>query len=376
VVVRALVVTWAPGGNLPPLLAGARLLAERGHEVALLCSGATRSGAERLGLPVSGYRRSPDLDTRISFEAQAEQAMAVAAGTEIALDARDVLERERPDVAIIDCMLPATIAAARATGTPVASLVHFLYGLARGTMLQGRGGFTTDLATLARTHRALGLAPAADGLAAWEAPELLLVTAPSWLDVDAGAPDHVVHAGPLGVAASAQPRPAAPAERPRLLLTFGTTVMEGRVSLIQRACAAVAALDADAQLTLGRTVAVSAPRGIEVLAHADHDRLMPGCAAVLSHGGLGTVLRALAHGVPLLLLPLGRDQSFNAGRIEQLGAGIRLASDASSEQIRTALQVLLDEPRYGAAAAQAAARIAADEPDRRAGEALERLAAT
>jgi NAD(P)H-hydrate repair Nnr-like enzyme with NAD(P)H-hydrate epimerase domain len=32
---RALVVSWGPGGNVPPVLAAARLLARRGREVAL-----------------------------------------------------------------------------------------------------------------------------------------------------------------------------------------------------------------------------------------------------------------------------------------------------------------------------------------------------
>src|SRR5262245_38626821 len=83
----------------------------------------------------------------------------------------------RPDLAVADCMLPAAIAAARATGTATASLIHFLYGLARTHMLRPGGGWTTDLRSLAATHRMLGLAVASDGLGAWEAPELLLVTA-------------------------------------------------------------------------------------------------------------------------------------------------------------------------------------------------------
>jgi len=67
---------------------------------------------------------------------------------------------------VVDCMLPAAIAAARATGTPTASIVHFLYGLARTQMLRTGGGWTTDLRSLDATHRMLGLAPAPDGLTA------------------------------------------------------------------------------------------------------------------------------------------------------------------------------------------------------------------
>ena len=374
---RALVITWAPGGNLPPLLAAAALLERRGHEVTVLGSRQTCAAASGLGLRVRSYPRSPDPDTAVAFEAQADVLMARAAGTDVALDARDALTGLRPDLAVVDCMLPGAVAAARATGTPTASIVHFLYGPARTQMLRAGGAWTTDLRSLAATHRMLGLAAPSDGVSAWEAPELVLVTAPRWLDVDAHAPANVRHAGPLGVRVS--PPAAAPAgehARERVLLTFSTTVMAGQEALIERVGEAVADLELDALLTLGPVVdrlAVRLPHSVEVVGHGDHDRLMPGCSAVIGHGGLGTVLRALAHGVPQLILPLGRDQAFNAERVEHLRAGIRLRADAPPERIRTALEELLVDPRFRAAAARAARRIAADEPERTAADELEHV---
>jgi UDP:flavonoid glycosyltransferase YjiC (YdhE family) len=153
--------------------------------------------------------------------------------------------------------------------------------------------------------------------------------------------------------------------------------MTGQAALIERVCDAVAGLDVDAVLTLGGGVEPSAmriPASIEVVLDADHDLLMPSCAAVIGHGGLGTVLRALAHGMPQLLLPLGRDQAFNASRVEHLDAGIRLDAGAPPDRIRAALHELLTESGFQAAAASAARRIAAGEPDLTAAEALERAA--
>ena len=109
--VRVLVTTWAPGGNLPPMLAVASVLDRRGHEVAVLASGETRNAAERLGMDVIGYRRTPDPDVRVAFEEQADLVMERMAGTEIALDVRDALEEVRPNLAVVDCMLPAALAA-------------------------------------------------------------------------------------------------------------------------------------------------------------------------------------------------------------------------------------------------------------------------
>jgi hypothetical protein len=101
------------------MLAAASVLDRRGHEVAVLASGETREAAERLGFEVTGYRRSPDPDAGVAFEEQADLLMAAMAGAEIALDAREVLDELRPDLAVVDCMLPAALAAAQATGIAV-----------------------------------------------------------------------------------------------------------------------------------------------------------------------------------------------------------------------------------------------------------------
>lgn len=151
--------TWAPGGNLPPLLAAAALLRARGHEVEVLASDATRAAAERAGFPILRYTRAAAPDPRVAFERRAEALMAAAAGLEIALDVCDRLRERRADLALVDCMLPAATAAAEATGTPAASLVHFLYGPARRLMLDNGITWTTDVDSLNATRRALSLAP-------------------------------------------------------------------------------------------------------------------------------------------------------------------------------------------------------------------------
>jgi UDP:flavonoid glycosyltransferase YjiC (YdhE family) len=368
------VVTWAPGGNLPPLLAAAALLAARGHRVRVLASAATRPAAERAGFDVHAFGRAPDPDTRVAFERQAAAMMATAAGLDVARDVCELLVDTATELAIVDCMLPAALAAGKATGTPTTSLVHFLYGLARRHLIRDRSAWTTDLDVLNATHRALGLAPVPDGLRAWEATELVLVTAPRWLDVAMDYPPHVIHAGPLGIH-TPFPRPCHRGRQAgRVLLSFSTTVMEGQLPAIQRVCDALAAGDTQAVLTLGPAIAPGAlriPDTVDVAVWADHDQLLPSCAAVITHAGLGTTLRALAHGIPLLLLPLGRDQAFNAAQVAKLGAAICLDPDASTAEIRSALDRLLGEQRYSAAAAAIARRIAGGHPDQRAAEALE-----
>jgi UDP:flavonoid glycosyltransferase YjiC (YdhE family) len=49
--------------------------------------------------------------------------------------------------------------------------------------------------------------------------------------------------------------------------------------------------------------------------------LLPHCAALVHHGGVGTVARALHAGIPQLILPLSWDQPDNAVRVKRLGVG-------------------------------------------------------
>jgi MGT family glycosyltransferase len=373
---EVLIVSWASGGNLPPLLAAGKLLAAHDHPVCVLASAATRDPVLQAGFEVIGYQRARDPNMELAFEEQAAQMMATAAGEEVALDVRDVIAARRPELMIVDCMLPAGIAAGESTGTPTVSLVHFPYGLARAQMQRGAGAWTTDRARLNLTRRVLGLKPVTGDLAAWESNELLLVTVPRWFDLAANFPANVVHAGPLGVSRAPDER-STPDGRPLVLLSFSTTVMQGQTALVQRVCDAIAGQDVDAIVTLGPAVsaeAIHVPHNVETKSYADHDQLLPRCAAVVTHGGLGTTLRALCHGTPLLLLPLGRDQQFNATRVVELGAGIHLACDAPTARIWQAVERLTSEAGFREAATASAARIAADNPDRAALQAVEAAA--
>jgi UDP:flavonoid glycosyltransferase YjiC (YdhE family) len=106
--------------------------------------------------------------------------------------------------------------------------------------------------------------------------------------------------------------------------------------------------------------------------HAD---VLPHCSAVITHGGHGTVMKALIAGVPLVLVPLGRDQPDNAGRVVHVGAGIRLRKNASVSALRVAIGRVIEDPRYLAAAQRMAAQLARERDDNRVVDELEQVAA-
>lgn len=88
--------------------------------------------------------------------------------------------------------------------------------------------------------------------------------------------------------------------------------------------------------------------------------VLPLASAVVSHTGSGTMLGALASGLPQVCLPRGADQFANAERVRSVGAGIRLLPDeATPERLRAAVTAVLDDPAYTRAAAAMKAEIAA-----------------
>jgi hypothetical protein len=373
---RALVATWASGGNLPPLLAVADVLSARGLLVDVLTSAATRMAATRRGLRALPYRSAPEPDETLPFELNAQLLSAQAAGLEVARDVLGQIRELSADLLVADCMLPAALAAGEAAEVPTVSVVHFPYALARSVMVRGGGAWTTDRATLDATRRELGLRPTGSNLDAWESPQLLLATLPRWFDALGDLPGHIVHAGPLGVSRQ-RAKGTAPSAR-RALLSFSTTIMEGQERLVASACSALELAGVTGLLTLGPAVsrrAIYGAAGVEVVDWANHDDVMPLCDVVVTHGGLGTILRALAHGRPLLVIPLGRDQQFNASRVAELGAGLTVPADAPATEIAKAVERLFEESAYTDIASKLATAIASDRPDVRAGDALSRTCA-
>ena len=88
--------------------------------------------------------------------------------------------------------------------------------------------------------------------------------------------------------------------------------------------------------------------------------IMGQVAAVVSHTGSGTMLGALAAGVPQICLPMGADQFDNADQVKRIGAGIVVpVENRSPRTIRTAIEQVLTDPSYAAAARSIQAEIAA-----------------
>jgi rhamnosyltransferase subunit B len=83
------------------------------------------------------------------------------------------------------------------------------------------------------------------------------------------------------------------------------------------------------------------PESVRAMPYMSFTRLLPHCAAIVHHGGVGTTSQALAAGIPQLIRPMAFDQFDNANRIEKLGCGRWLRND---RELANELQQILDKP--------------------------------
>ena len=98
-----------------------------------------------------------------------------------------------------------------------------------------------------------------------------------------------------------------------------------------------------------------APPNARVVDWLSYTRTMPHCAAVVCHAGHGTVVRALASGVPLVACPAAGDMAENAARVAWAGAGVSLPRRLVTERgIRLAVRRVLSDPSYAARARELA----------------------
>jgi UDP:flavonoid glycosyltransferase YjiC (YdhE family) len=95
-----------------------------------------------------------------------------------------------------------------------------------------------------------------------------------------------------------------------------------------------------------------------------HDPVLRSAAVTVCHGGMGITQRSLAHGVPLVVIPFGRDQLEVARRVEAADAGVRLMpKNLDAESLRSAVEAsrrLVDGARrIGQAGQRAGGAVAA-----------------
>jgi UDP:flavonoid glycosyltransferase YjiC (YdhE family) len=113
-------------------------------------------------------------------------------------------------------------------------------------------------------------------------------------------------------------------------------------SVFRSVLQAVGKLDARVLLTVGRldrSALEPVPANVHVEHWVEQADVLAEAELVVCHGGSGTVLGALASGVPMVILPFFGDQIANAGRIAECGAGLVLDGGEPAAELRATMIV-------------------------------------
>lgn len=358
-----ILVTSTPGlGHILPIVPLVRELRDRGHELRWVGGHAGLDEIEALGIPV---RRAgmPEADRQRTFFARHPEVSSLPpmdrqrfafprvfgeiAAAEMIEPVRAAAEEWGPDVVLHDA---AELAAPLVAATiDIPSVSHGFGQVVPEPAVRTAGE------VLAPRWEAAGLEP--DAHAGSYRGLYVDIYPPSLRSADM---DHVPRVQ------RCRPADGAPATGRAVYVTFGTLFNQAEDALRTAVLAAADVAD-EVVVTLGggRDPAVlgAVPDHVRVEAFIPQADVLPRCAAVVCHGGSGTVLAALAHAIPVVCIPQGADQFANAAHVERVGAGRSVAAGVTRATLGDAIQHVLRDPGPRRAAAALCEEIASM-PDR------------
>lgn len=125
-----------------------------------------------------------------------------------------------------------------------------------------------------------------------------------------------------------------------LVLATCSTLHQNDLRLAAATCRALAQAPFDVVLTIGEAdpETLDVPPNVRVERYVPHTPVLQRAVCVICHAGMGITQKALAHGVPVVAVPFGRDQPEVARRVEVARAGVRLpANRATPDHLRQAV---------------------------------------
>jgi MGT family glycosyltransferase len=421
---RVLFACWPFEGHVFPQVSMAIGLRERGLQVAFYTDESRRALIEAEGFEVFPFRRVGPAWLRVqgsegSTADRGHRARQIRAAREWIIgtipdqvdDLQDVVRDWRPDVlgaeasmwgpllvlsevlpipvALVSPLIGAGVPGPDAPAPGVVAPPHSV----RAQILKAIATHLTALVTrpmrrrIDGYRREHGLAPMGDSVNGFFArlPLYLVLSVPE-LDFERrDLPTSVHYVGPC---LWHPPEPPGTSEwlsrlshqRPWVHVTEGTSHFKDPF-ILRAAVEGLSGRPYEAILTTGRGRDVAAmglegPAGnVHVRPWLSHDVLLPRCSAIVTTGGMGTVMAALRAGVPLVVVPTSWDQPGSAQRVVAARVGVRLAPRrCSPDRLREAVECVLDDPGYRANAQRAAERLAAAPGPRGAAELIVRLA--
>jgi UDP:flavonoid glycosyltransferase YjiC (YdhE family) len=361
--VRVYLGAFGDAGHAFPMLALGEALVARGHSVVLQTWRHWAPHVTAGGMDFAAAPEYPVFPTR--EQPLAPYAAAVRAARETVPSVRDAA----PDVVVADILTVAPALAAELCGVPAATLVpHVFPWAAPGFPPYSAGARLPRTRLGARAWRAfdplvtrglergrdeynacrarLGLSPL-DRLHTALSRELTLVATLPQLEYPRDWPAWTRITGPLLWEPPGE-RADPPAGDGPVVLIAPSTAQDPGHRLLRAALAGLARAPVRVIATFnGREPdpPVRTPPNAVLVPWLSYARTMPACDLVVTHGGHGTLVRALACGCPVVVCPAGGDMAENAARADWAGAGVRLPSRfLGPRTLRLAAERALGQP--------------------------------
>ncbi len=411
---QVLLVAIGSHGDVLPHLALAAELQRRGHEVTLAAPAPFARAALRVGVPFHSIGTEWDY-THVTSPANLWHPMhglplllriatatleptyewiaanwrpqdGVVVGSTLALGARAA--QQKLGVPLVTVHLFPLLADSRraAPVPPGVPLGALLPGPLRHAVVRLADHFLLEPATLPHLNAALerlDIAPVTQLRRWWDSPDRVVFAFPPWfcppqtdwptqaIQTSFPLADRFGDTDELGDDVAAFLDQGSPP----LVFTYGTAMRQA-ADFFRTATAICARLGR-------RGILVSVPEdqmtgrpGPDLLhvSYAPFSRLLPRCAALIHHGGIGTVAQAMAAGIPQLLVPLGFNHFDEAARLQRLNLGRSIARRSfTPERGAAAIAGLLADPKVAVACAGAKALLGQDDGIRSACNVIERL---
>lgn len=359
-------VTADAGGNTPPLLAIAHRLVADGIDVhvfghARQCDPAQATGARFTALDSLAF-----WDPAVPRPALAalEQYSRLAADPRIGRELAARLSALAPQAVLADCMMGSAVTAAR-RAAPTAVLFHTF--LEYWERIYARG-------PVGRAARLRGT----DLRRAWRAADRRIVVSDAALDPAAQRePSTAAWVGPTAKGRPASP-PSGPA--PLAVVSLSTNWLPRQTDTYARIATALGELEVRGLITAGGLRPdrpIELPPCVEWADRRPHVEVFPQASLVIGHGGHSTATLALAHDLPMVVMPMNSrsDQPMVAAAMEHAGAGRALSPAATVREIAAAVEQVLGSAAIRARASEIGARLRAADGARGAADILLQLAA-
>lgn len=417
---KFIIATWEGGGSVGPALTVARKLVNAGHDVRVFSDACNKEESETTGARFRPWTSAPSRSDRSreselivdwQFDTVTRRidhifaTIVVGPALQYATDLIRELKLEPADLVVASelvfgiamgceaanqrfALLTANSLQFPLAGAPQTGPVANRESMARdqqqqAAMLEEIGRvFAKHLLSLNNSRARLGLAPIGNVFDQLRPAKKTLIAVSRTFDFgpQADVPGFAYVGPQLDEATWTKPWCSPwPQDdnQPFVLVSFSTS-FQNHVGILQRVVDALGRLPVNALVTLGPTIdpdEICTTDNIICLPSAPHDQVMREADLIVTHGGHGTIARAMANKLPMLVIPHGRDQDGNAERIVAHGAGLMLPPSALANDVEAALRQLLSDPSFLAAAKRLGREVEREIRDSRVVEELESLCA-